>query len=96
MTDEYQVEGLDEGSPDQAAGPDIMTVDQVAAWLQIGARSVYNMAAAHEIPAAKVGGQWRFYRPVIERWLTALSLKDYVGPALPEDQVAERGDHAGL
>lgn len=88
--EEHGVEGLD-----QAAG-DIMTVDQVAAWLQVGSRSVYNMAAAGEIPAAKVGGQWRFYRPVVERWLTALSLIDYRGPTLPEDQVADGGGHADL
>lgn len=91
MTEEHGVEGLD-----QAAGPGIMTVEQVAAWLQVGARSVYNMAAAGEIPAAKIGGQWRFYRPVIERWLTALSLKDYQGPTLPEDQVADGDCHADL
>lgn len=52
---------------------DVMTVDQAAAYLQVGVRSVYNMAAAGEIPAAKVAGQWRFYRPEVDRWLVELS-----------------------
>jgi excisionase family DNA binding protein len=55
-------------------GPlEIMTTKQMAAYLQVGERSVYNMAVAGEIPAAKVAGQWRFYRPEVERWLTMLS-----------------------
>lgn len=59
---------------EEEKGPlDVMTVDQVAAYLQVGARSIYNMAAAGEIPAAKVAGQWRFYRPEVDRWLVELS-----------------------
>ena len=49
--------------------PPVMTVDQVAAYLQVSKRTVYNMAAAGELPGAKVGDQWRFYRPEIDRWL---------------------------
>jgi excisionase family DNA binding protein len=44
----------------------VMTAEQVAAYLQVGKRTVYNMAAAGEMPAAKVGEQWRFYRPEID------------------------------
>lgn len=51
----------------------VMTVDQVAAYLQVSTRTVYNLAAAGEMPAAKVGEQWRFYRPEIDRWLIRLS-----------------------
>lgn len=55
-------------------GPlDVMTTKQIAAYLQVGERSIYNMAVAGEIPAAKVAGQWRFYRPEVDRWLTKLS-----------------------
>ena len=53
--------------------PQVMTVDQVAAYLQLSKRTVYNMAAAGEMPAAKVGDQWRFFRPEIDRWLERLS-----------------------
>lgn len=71
--------------------PPIMTVEQVAAYLQIGKRSVYNLAAAGEIPAAKVGEQWRFYRPEIDRWLIRLSRKN-VGDPTPVEPSPEVGE----
>ena len=62
--------------------PPVMTIDQVAAYLQVSKRKAYNMAAAGEIPAAKVGDQWRFYRPEIDRWLMVLSRAN-VGDSTP-------------
>lgn len=53
--------------------PPVMTVDQVAAYLQVSERSIYNMAAAGEIPAAKVAGQWRFLKGEVDRWLGDLA-----------------------
>lgn len=63
---------------------EVMTVEEVADYLQVGARSIYNMAAAGEIPAAKVAGQWRFKKTEVDAWLTALSRREYIGPDLPE------------
>jgi len=60
------------------AFPVVMTVDQVADYLQVGKRTIYNMASAGELPAAKIGEQWRFFRPEIDRWLTQLSRKNVV------------------
>lgn len=71
MTDahpEYQVADA------TAPTPDVMTVEELAEYLKVSRRSVYNMAKAGEIPAVKVVGQWRFYRPVIDRWLEEGSL----------------------
>ena len=65
--------------------PPVMTVEQIAAYLQVGKRTVYNMAAAGEMPAAKVGEQWRFYRPEIDQWLIRLSRAN-VGDATPEEE----------
>lgn len=59
--------------PQEGSEQPIMTVDQVAAYLQVSSRTIYNLAAAGEMPAAKVGEQWRFYRPEIDRWLIRLS-----------------------
>ena len=69
-----------------ASFPPVMTVDQVAAYLQVSKRTVYNMAAAGELPAAKVGDQWRFYRPEIDRWLRVLSRAN-VGDSTPVELV---------
>lgn len=82
---------------DQVAGetPTVMTVEDLAAYLQVSPKSVYKMAQAHEVPAAKVAGQWRFYRPMIDRWLLALSRQDYQGPDLGDlaDLDPEGGGH---
>ena len=78
MTEETTVE--------TASFPPVMTVDQVAAYLQVSKRTVYNMAAAGELPAAKVGDQWRFYRPEIDRWLMVLSRQN-VGDPTPVELV---------
>lgn len=76
-----------------AVFPPVMTVDQVAAYLQVSKRTVYNMAAAGELPAAKVGDQWRFYRPEVDRWLMVLSRAN-VGDPTPVELVegAAHGD----
>lgn len=76
-----------------ASFPPVMTVDQVAAYLQVSKRTVYNMAAAGDLPAAKVGDQWRFYRPEIDRWLMVLS-RHNVGDSTPVELVegAAHGD----
>ena len=67
--------------------PPVMTVDQVAEYLQVSKRKVYDLAAAGEIPAAKVGDQWRFYRPEVDRWLMVLSRQN-VGDATPVEGAA--------
>ena len=46
-----------------------MTVDEVAAYLKIGRTKVYQMAQDGTLPAAKVGGQWRFDRTLVDQWL---------------------------
>jgi len=75
--------------------PPVMTVDQVAAYLQVSKRTVYNMAAAGELPAAKVGDQWRFYRPEVDRWLMVLSRQN-VGDPTPVEPVVEGAAHGDL
>lgn len=73
----------DAGHHDDQVGPlpQVMTVDQVAAYLQVGKRTIYGMATAGTIPAAKVGDQWRFFRPVIDAWLIDLSRQQVTGGA---------------
>lgn len=66
--------------------PAVMTVDQVAAFLQVSRRTIYNMAQAGELPAVKVGEQWRFYRPELDRWLSRLSRAHVGEPVEPEGE----------
>lgn len=48
---------------------DIMTVREVAAYLQLGYRSVYRLAQRGELPGRKVLGRWRFHVRHIDAWL---------------------------
>lgn len=48
---------------------EIFTLDEVAAYLKVGKRTVYRLAAAKKIPAFKVGGTWRFQRQQIDNWI---------------------------
>ena len=50
---------------------DILTLDEVAAYLKAGKRTVYRLAANGEIPAFKLGGTWRFRRVDLERWMAS-------------------------
>ena len=50
--------------------PEVMTVDEVAAYLRIPRGSVYKLAQHGRIPCQKVGRHWRFHRGTIERWLS--------------------------
>ena len=71
----------------------VMTVEDLAAYLQVGKKTVYKMAADGEVPAVQVAGQWRFYRPTIEAWLKTLSLQNYIGPQLlPDDDLVGEVD----
>lgn len=47
----------------------LLTVDQVAQYLKIDKFTVYRLVAQRELPAFKVGNQWRFKRKMIEAWL---------------------------
>ncbi len=48
---------------------DILTLDEIAAYLKAGKRTIYRLAASGEIPAFKLGGTWRFSRSDIESWI---------------------------
>ena len=41
---------------------EILTLDEVAAYLKAGKHPVYRLAAKGKLPAFKLGGTWRFRR----------------------------------
>jgi excisionase family DNA binding protein len=47
----------------------VMTVKEVAAFLRINPHTVYKLVRSDEIPSFKVGGDYRFNREGIEKWL---------------------------
>lgn len=48
---------------------EIMTVGEVADYLEVTERTIYRLAAANKMPAFKVGGSWRFSKADIEAWI---------------------------
>ena len=47
----------------------IMTLREVAKYLGLHAMTVYKLTREGRVPAAKIGGQWRFKRDVLDQWL---------------------------
>jgi len=47
----------------------LLTLRQVSEKLQISDNTLYKLARKGEIPAIKIGNQWRFKAQDIERWL---------------------------
>ncbi|MDR1029873.1 MAG: PTS sugar transporter subunit IIA [Treponema sp.] len=48
---------------------DILTIDEVAKYLRVSERTVYDWAQKGEIPAGKIGTVWRFKQSEIEKWV---------------------------
>ncbi|HNX73391.1 MAG TPA: PTS sugar transporter subunit IIA [Spirochaetales bacterium] len=48
---------------------DILTIEEVARYLRVSERTVYDWAQKGEIPAGKIGTVWRFKKSEIERWV---------------------------
>ncbi|MBQ3671355.1 MAG: PTS sugar transporter subunit IIA [Treponema sp.] len=48
---------------------DILTIEEVAKYLRVSERTVYDWAQKGEIPAGKIGTVWRFKKDEIERWV---------------------------
>jgi excisionase family DNA binding protein len=54
----------------------IMTVDEVAEYLDLHPLTVRRLARDGEIPAFKVGRQWRVQRKLLDQWLAEESMKN--------------------
>ena len=48
---------------------DILTIEEVARYLRVSDRTVYDWAQKGEIPAGKIGTVWRFKKSEIEKWV---------------------------
>jgi PTS system nitrogen regulatory IIA component len=47
----------------------ILTIDEVAKYLRVSERTVYDWAHKGEIPSGKIGTVWRFKKSEIEKWV---------------------------
>ena len=54
---------------------EILTISEVAELLKVADKTVYGLAQRSELPAFKVGGQWRFSRSAIDSWIAEQTSK---------------------
>jgi PTS system nitrogen regulatory IIA component len=50
---------------------EIMTIDEVAAYLRVSERTVYDWAQKGDLPGGKLGTTWRFKRNDVENWVNS-------------------------
>ena len=72
---------------------ELMTVEDVASYLRVAERTIYDWAQKGDIPCGKLGASWRFRRTDIDKWLETKfldksSMKNS-DPILPEDVLCE-------
>jgi PTS system nitrogen regulatory IIA component len=63
---------------------DILTLEEVAKYLRVSERTVYDCAQKGEIPAGKIRTAWRFKKSEIDKWvndkLTSSNLDSHIYP----------------
>ncbi|MDF7806966.1 PTS sugar transporter subunit IIA [Pontiellaceae bacterium B12219] len=61
---------------------EIMTIEEVAAYLRVSERTVYDWAQKGDLPGGKLGTTWRFKRNDVENWVnTRLSKQAAAKPS---------------
>jgi excisionase family DNA binding protein len=55
--------------------PDMLTISEVAKYLKLHELTVRRLAREGELPAFKVGRQWRIKRNLLETWIEERSGK---------------------
>ena len=48
---------------------EIMTIQEVAEYLRVSERTIYDWASKGQVPCGKLGSIWRFKRSEIEKWV---------------------------
>jgi len=61
--------------PHDVAPRPIMTTAQVAQYLQVSLGTVYKLLRRGQIPAFKIGTDYRFNKDAIEKWMTDRQVK---------------------
>ncbi|HPM11819.1 MAG TPA: helix-turn-helix domain-containing protein [Paludibacter sp.] len=48
---------------------DVLTIDELAAYLKISKSTLYKLVREGKIPSQKIGKHWRFRKGAIDQWL---------------------------
>jgi len=52
----------------------LLTIDELASYLKVTRRTIYEWLKKKKIPAVKLVGQWRFRKDRIDAWLESHTL----------------------
>jgi excisionase family DNA binding protein len=52
-----------------ASPPEVLTIADLAGYLQVSKSSLYKLVQQGRVPGQKVGKHWRFSRAAIDGWL---------------------------
>lgn len=47
----------------------VLTLEETAAYLRVHPSTIYRLLKNHQIPAFKIGSDWRFNQDSIDRWV---------------------------
>jgi excisionase family DNA binding protein len=50
-------------------GMSVLTLDEASTLLKISNRTLQRLIKAHQVPAFKVGGQWRIQESKLKKWM---------------------------
>jgi excisionase family DNA binding protein len=58
-------------------GREILTIKEVCGLLRVHQTTLYKLLKTGGIPSFKIGGDWRFRKDEIERWMAERSTDGY-------------------
>jgi len=58
-------------SDDGVVASQLLRLDDVLAYLRVNARTVYRLIRTGDLPAVRIGHQWRVRRSDLDAWLNA-------------------------
>lgn len=57
-------------SQTESAAPAFLTMDEVLGYLRVTSRTIYRLIKAGDLPAVRIGRQWRFRQSDLDAWLS--------------------------
>jgi len=62
---------LHSGGNNNNLGKEFLSIKEVAQRLNLHEMTIYRLIKSKDLPAFKVGGQWRIRRQILDSWLTS-------------------------
>lgn len=70
--------------------PSFLTTEEVLTYLKVTPRTIYRLIRTGELPAVRVGRQWRFRQDDLDAWLDKQANTGVVGTLNTPDAISRR------